>query len=287
MTGRAAGWRDEGRVLVRGAAAGIIFGTPLLYTMEMWWHGLDLSPVRLLGFLGAMIVANSALSLFLGFRERFSPADAVAEGITSVALAALVSVAVLLLIGEIRLARPLDGLGKILVEASAVSVGVSVANARFHHADSDATDSDPGEPRSREQKEALQLQQDAKDVGATLAGAIVFSMNTAPTEEVTLIASRLSPGQLLLLLAAEIAIAYLVLFASGFWKREVHLPDSLFQKPAAETLVATGISLAVAAVLVALVGFGTPTETLSTFASRTVVLALPACIGGAAGRLVL
>jgi hypothetical protein len=39
-----AGWRQEGRDLMAAVAGGAIVGMPLLYTMEMWYHGMTCWP---------------------------------------------------------------------------------------------------------------------------------------------------------------------------------------------------------------------------------------------------
>jgi len=35
----------------RGIAGGMMFSLPLLYTMEMWWSGFILHPLRLAGLM--------------------------------------------------------------------------------------------------------------------------------------------------------------------------------------------------------------------------------------------
>ena len=66
------GWREEGKDLLRAVAAGSIVGMPLLYTMEMWWHGMTLSAAHLLILLIATLVLNFCFSLFSGFRREYS-----------------------------------------------------------------------------------------------------------------------------------------------------------------------------------------------------------------------
>ncbi|MBW3537739.1 MAG: TIGR02587 family membrane protein, partial [Actinobacteria bacterium] len=49
-------WADESQDLARGIAGGLLFGVPLLYTMEVWWLGGTTSPPRMLVILGVTLV---------------------------------------------------------------------------------------------------------------------------------------------------------------------------------------------------------------------------------------
>ena len=124
------GWREEGKDLCRAVAAGSIVGMPLLYTMEMWWHGMTLSSPHLLLLLAVTLVTNFAFSLFSGFRPQYSIGEAAGEAVSAVALGLLYSIAVLWLIGEITFtgAATSDVLGRVLVQTAPVSLGIAFAN---------------------------------------------------------------------------------------------------------------------------------------------------------------
>jgi putative integral membrane protein (TIGR02587 family) len=305
------GWRQELRDLARGVAAGSIVGMPLLFTMEMWWHGMTRSEEQLLVLLAATLGINFVLCRFGGFRQAYSVGEAASESVSSVGIGLLFSVAILWLIGEVEFdTASTDILGKVLIEAVPVSLGVSYANLSVrgksrtgdddrgkqddpsgdgggggggggsdgHRAGDDAGGED--DPQRR------QLWQDLKDVAATLSGATLFALNVAPTEEVLLIATRLPAWQHLLLMAASLGLCYLILFASGFQgDRDVPAP-SPFQHPAAETIMAYAMSLLVAFVLLNLVGVPETMSSVAAAAQCTVTLGLVATVGGAAGRLI-
>lgn len=276
------GWHGELRDLMRAIAAGAIFGTPLLFTTEMWWHGIVFRAPHLLILLTATLLANVVICYFIGFREQYSLKEAANEAVTSVAVAILLSTGVLALIGELNLESSLfETLGKIIIESSVISVGVAVTNAQVSQSKGHQQNED-----NHKESDKKQLKQDIKDLGATLAGSTIFAFNVAPTEEVVMIAARLTPLHQLVLLGAEIALCFIMLFASGFWKRQVHAP-SIFQSAFAETTMACAMSLLVAASLVALVGHGNPMSHTSLFVSCTIVLGFPAVVGGAAGRLII
>ncbi|MDQ3623419.1 MAG: TIGR02587 family membrane protein [Verrucomicrobiota bacterium] len=284
------GWRCEGRDLLRAVAGGAIVGMPLLYTMEMWEHGMSVSDWHLLALLGAMLVVNFLFSLLSGFREEYSVTEAISESITGVGIALALSAGILWVIGELstELSRQ-EVIGKVLIEAAAVSLGISFANAQMQKSrtgdeaggggDSAGKKPPPGAPA------ALQLRADLREMVAALAGSTVFALNVAPTEEITLIAARLSPWQQLALLAVSVTLCYIILFAAQFREHAVHV-ESVFQTKGAETLLTCAISLTVAAGLLLLHGHGDAMQHFSTGVAAIVTLGLPAMVGGAAGRLI-
>lgn len=307
----AGGWRQEGHDLLAAVAGGAIVGTPLLYTMEMWWHGMTLSPWHQLALLGAILAANVVVCRASGFRPHFTWGDAVSEAVTSVGIGLVFSLVILLVIGEISPQQSLgESLGKVLMEAAAVSLGVAFANVHFNGqsrtgqdgtaeggAAEDRTAEDgaaeagspgrdgPDSPDARDPDRA-QLVEDVRDAAATLAGSALFALNIAPTEEVILIASRIGPWQQLGVLLASVVLCHVILFASGFERQPVHVPG-VFQSPVAETTLTVALSLVVGLALLALLGEREAFGSLSATVACVVTLGLPAVVGGAAGRLVI
>ena len=281
------GWQQEGRDLMRGVAGGAIFGMPLLYTMEMWWHGLLLSEWHLLLLLGLILVVNFFFCLFSGFRDEYSLSEALSESVTSVGIGVVLSSVILALIGELTpdLSQT-ESLGKVLMEAVAVSIGVSFANSQVREKTDPEEDAQKGKDKNgKDDPEQLQRRADLRDIGACLAGSVLLAFSVAPTEEINMIAWRLSSWQLLILLGAEILLCYIILFASGWEDREVYVKDSIFQKPWAETFMSCGLSLLVAGGLYALIGFDREIGQAPSVIAATVTLGLPAIVGGAAGRV--
>jgi putative integral membrane protein (TIGR02587 family) len=261
---------------------------PLLYTMEMWFHGMTLGPGHHLGLLGAILLVNFLFSVVSGFRHEYGLASAALESVTAVGIGLCFSAAVLWLIGEITPARALgEILGKVLFEAAAVSLGVSVADAhvRGKNRAGDKKDESSGSTPAPAELERRQVRQDISDFTATLVGAVLFSINMGPTEEVVLIAARLTPAELLLVLLSSLLLCYVILFASGIKRQPVHVP-SLVQSPLAETVLTYSASLVVALGLLWFLGERESVAGAENLLGATVVLGLPAAVGGAAGRLV-
>lgn len=282
------GWRREGRDLLRGVAAGAITGVPLLYTMEMWWHGMTVSEWHLLALLGINLALNFAFCLFSGFREKYSVGEAADEAVTAVAIALLFSLGVLWLIHEVTFdAAWTDVAGRVLIQAVPVSLGISFANNKVRNksrAGGDQKGPDVGR-MSRGERRRRQSREDLSNVGVTVSGALVFAFNLAPTQEVILIAQRMPSWQCLVLMAVSLGLCYLILFAAGFRPRTVYV-DSIFQHPASETVMAYAISLGASLGLLYMVGAPEALAATSTAAKSVVVLGLPAVVGASAGRLI-
>lgn len=292
------GWRQEGTDLLRAIAAGSIVGMPLLYTMEMWWHGMTASPGHLLVLLGVTLVANAVFCFFSGFRAEWDVVSAVSESVSSVGMGLAYSAAVLVLVRAIDFgAAWTEALGKVLAATAPVSLGISFANSQVRgKSRSGGDDQSDGQgrgdghggsdhPGPRPDPNRLQLRQDLTEIAVTFSGALIFSYNMAPTEEVVLIATRLTAWHLLALVAVSLLLCHTILFAAGFKERRVYV-HSLFQHPWVETIMAYAVALIVSCLLLYLVGFQGATSHPATAARCVVTLALPAVVGGSAGRLI-
>lgn len=291
MTSDRYGFNQEFKDLMRGVAGGMIFGTPVLYTMEVWTEGLIFTSWNLLVVLFLILNLNICFSYFAGLRENHSTErlmNAVDDGITSLGLSLVLSFLVLALINQIDLKGNLkEELAKVLIEACIVSVGVTFTNFKFKRnqkKEKTVLDLLNSETLLMSPSEK-QLKKDFNDLMAAMAGAFVFSFNVAPTEEVVLIASNLSSLHLMIILCFELYICYVILYASGIRVHITYDKKSFFQKPLAELTLTTSISLCVAAVLILTLGYGDTQLTDAGYLPSVIVLGIPAVVGGAAGRL--
>lgn len=278
-------WRDELSDLVRAAAGGFLFGVPLLYTMEVWWYGSWVDPRWMLGALGLSLLVVVALARTSGFRDVRDTTwrDAAIDGVETVAVGLACALAVLVCLREITPDTSLvESLGKVVFEAIPFAVGAALARqflARQERGEDDA-------PAAEVPIDDPAIGRTLADAGAAAIGALVLSFSIAPTDEIPLIASALTPLWLLVIVAASLLISYAVVFEADFADqagRRRH--EGLFQRPFPETVAAYVISLAVAAVMLLFFQRIGPDQSWETWVSWTIVLGLPACIGGAAGRL--
>ena len=278
-------WRDELGDLMRGVGGAAIIGVPLLFTMEVWQGGSVLPPFAGAGMLVFSLVACTGYNLLSGFRNDKGLRKAVMDAVEAVAIGLLLAGLVLAVIGVIGPGTPLaDALHKVSLEAVPLSIGASVANTQFDAGDRSAEETGEVESASRENGSYALW----KDAGITAAGALIFAGSIAPTEEVALIAARASLWHLVAIALFSLLLSYAMIFVADFAGREKRSrTPGMLQSPVGETLLSYAIALVIA--FAAVITFHGVRAGESPFMalSATLVMALPATIGGAAGRLIV
>jgi putative integral membrane protein (TIGR02587 family) len=274
-------WQDELNDLVRALSGAFLFGTPLLFTMEMWWIGLYADMWKLLTLLALALVANLGLAHTVGFHRGGTLAHAVDQAIDAVAMGVLASLIVLLTLNRLAFSEPLGAiLGKVIVQTVPLSIGASVANAVF--GGENGRDEEEGGRQGAEGP----LRATLHDLGSTAIGAVFIGFAIAPTDEVLLLAAGMHPLHTLATIALSLAATYAIVHASGFDPYAApSYSASLIRRPLTETTVAYVVSLLLALLMLGLLDRIGPGDPLALVVAQTVVLALPASIGGAAGRL--
>jgi putative integral membrane protein (TIGR02587 family) len=272
-------WAEERDDFIRAFSGAYIFGIPLLFTMEMWWIGQYADLWKLLIFLGLAFVANPGLTYAAGFKRRSTFGTTVNQAMDAVAVGIVAATIMLLLLNQIRLSEPLDSIvGKIVVQAVPLSIGASVANQIFgKRGEKSRQGESHGEPMGP-------WHSFFSDVGATIIGGIFIGFSIAPTDEVPMIAAALDYRHLVAVIAFSLVVSYMIVFASGFDQAS---PQGLFQRPFTETTLAYVVSLLVSFLALYLfdqIEIGDP---LLSMLEETLVLGVPATVGGAAGRLVI
>lgn len=273
--------------LMRAAAGGFLFGVPLLYTMEVWWYGSWVHPAWVLGALLVSLGVVAVLNRTSGFRDSRTTTwrDAGFDGVVIVAIGLICAAAVLVCLREIRLGDSLpETIGKTVFEAIPFAIGAALAHQLLER---QAPDDDEGdEPQSAVPAADPAIARTLADAGAAAIGALVLSLSIAPTDEIPMLSGAITPPWLLLLVAVSLLISYAIVFEADFSDQAARrLHEGPFQRPFAETAGAYVVSLAVsAAVLLFFQRIG-PDQSWETWVTWTVVLGLPATIGGAAGRL--
>ncbi|HQZ34445.1 MAG TPA: TIGR02587 family membrane protein [Ilumatobacteraceae bacterium] len=278
-------WQREMVEVVRGVSGGLLFGVPLLYTMEMWWIGSHSEPGQLLAVVAISSIPVFLLNLTSGFRQRSGVRlrDVVADTVETLAIGIVVTAVVLAMLREITIdTPPTEALGKVLYEAMPFCLGVALATTLLRGGRTDADDADDSGPSSNDEG----LHATVADLGATAIGATFIGLSIAATDEVPMLASAMSPAWLLVVIAASLAASYAVVFVAGFAKqdqRQAH--EGVFQRPASETIACYLLSLLISAVL--LWFFQRGLHPWQDGLARVIVLGFPATIGGAAGRLAI
>lgn len=287
------GWSEEFHELIRGASGGFLFGIPLLYTMEVWWIGsLSKAPMRLSALAMTYLVVF-AFNRTAGFRHnrdiRMRWRDTAMESVEAIAIGLVCTTLILILLREINTHTPLnEAVGKAIFEGLPFSLGVALASSVM---DGDRyemnNDNETGNrSRSKSSKNQIVSNGTEADIGATLIGAIFIAFNIAPTDEVPMLAAGASAPWLIATIATSLLISYGIVFAAGFMgQQKRYQQQGIFQDPLGETLICYLISLIASALMLGFfqkVWFGDPWQ---LWLSHSIILALPASIGGAAGRI--
>ena len=282
-------WGRELEDLVRAASGGMLVGIPLLYTMEVWWIGSSTGPARMLAVLLFSFVPVLLLTRTSGFRSSKDVrlADAALDSVDAVALGVVCVAVILVLLREITATTPLaEGLGKVVYEALPFSIGVALARHFLRRSrDSDDDGGAEGDGGGSPMPETG-LNATLADMGATVIGAVFVAFNIAPTDEVPMLAAASSPPWLLAILVASVLISYCIVFEAGFSSQSKRRQQQgVLQHPATETVACYLVSLLSAAGMLWLFQNLDPGSPWHVSLSHVVVLGLPACIGGSAGRL--
>lgn len=273
----------------RGLAGGLIFSLPLLYTMEVWWAGFVLRPDRLILYIVATFVLLLGYNRYAGLRRDASFTEVAIDSVEEMALGIVTAAVALWLLGRITSEMPaVEIVGKVVIEAMTVAIGVSVGTAHLG-ARSDEEASGEGEAEDQGQDGAEDLDRDDTLLGRTvitLCGAVLFAANIAPTEEVVVLATELASWRLLALAAVSIALASVILYFSDF----AGSGDAFQSRRAAEVGATIALTYAIAlfASGMTLWFFGRFDGLAPiTMVSEMIVLGLPATLGASAGRLLL
>lgn len=296
--GEAATWGSEVTDLVRAASGGLLFGIPLLFTVEVLWTGQHTSPQRMLVVLLLSFVPLLVLNRTEGFRSKrdVTFVDAVMDAVEGVALGILLVCGALVLLGEIDGETPLRiALGKIAYQVMPFCIGIGVARHILRPKGDASRSSDGGDGDDDEGGDGgddsaaatngdRQINATVADIGASVIGSVFIALSIAPTDEVPLLAASRSPLWLLAIIGVSLVVAYSIVFVAGFaGQQQRHEQPGALQHPVTETVVSYLAALASSWAMLAI--FQRADGPWHVTLAHVVVLGLPAAIGGAAGRL--
>ncbi len=285
-------WEASLQDALRGIAGGLLFGVPLLYTMEVWWLGQTAEPRRALLSLALTMVPVFLLVASSGFRSApdLTRLDVLVDAVTVVGLGHLSVAVVLVMLQRITLDTPFTTAAQMIVfEAAPFAIGAAVAREVF----SRSTDQPPRQGhqtllRGGHNGVKEGARGTVRDLGATAVGALFIAMSIAPTDEIPMLAAGIEQPWLAALIVASLLVTYAIVFAAGFSDEGRRRQQTgVLQRPITETAVAYLVSLTISGLMLWFFGNLDTGVPVGAALARTVVLSLPASIGGAAGRLVV
>ena len=212
--------------------------------------------------------------------------------IDALALAAVCVLIAVLVGGAVSVDDPLHRLvGTVVAELAPFAIGVALATIVLApdndngNGNGNGNGHDDGSPGTQPD-DHRRLNRTLADVGGTAVGATIIGLSIAPTDEVPMVAAGRSPLGLLVIVGFSLLISYVIVFEAGFGDQHARTAhEGLFQRPVTETVASYLIALVVSAVMLAFFGRIRFDDPLRLLVDHVVVLGLPACIGGAAGRL--
>ncbi|MBX9459896.1 MAG: TIGR02587 family membrane protein [Brevundimonas sp.] len=260
------------RDLSRAFGGALLFSLPLLMTMEMWWFGFILEPFRLAVFLLVALPLLLGLAFYAGFSKQHRGLDhALLDTLVALAVGAVTAAAILALFGVLEPgAPPRQIVGQLVLQAVAGAMGALLAGRQLSAGKDDTGDEDQASYSG--------------ELFLMVAGALFLALNMAPTEEMILIAYRMSPLHVVALMLASLLVMHAIVFKVGFAGQEEHdRPLSAFVH-----FTLAGYGLVLLTSLYVLWVFGrTEGHGLAEIVDAVVVLSFPGAIGAAAARLLV
>jgi putative integral membrane protein (TIGR02587 family) len=263
--------------LARAFGGALIFSLPLLMTMEMWALGTQMPDQRLALFLILSIPLLIGLSYHAGFEDTFDLKEDAVDAFVALAVGFVTAVVGLAVFGILKPGMSLDEMvGKIAIQAVPGSIGALLAQSQLgvQQVDKDARGEDKDETYGGE-------------LFIMVVGSLFLALNLAPTEEMLLIAQKMTEWHALFLVLASLVIMHGFVYAVEF-RGGSRRPEGVSVLSAFLRFTVVGYAIALLMSAYVLWSFGTLDGTsLQGSILTIVVLGFPAAVGAAAARLLL
>ncbi|HZH32865.1 MAG TPA: TIGR02587 family membrane protein [Pyrinomonadaceae bacterium] len=282
----------------RGVAGGLMFSLPLLYTMEVWWAGLNAHPWRLAAYILATFLLLLGYNRFAGLRHDAGITEVVMDSVEELGMGFIIAAVTLYLLGRVTHGMALNEIvGQIVIEAMTVAIGVSVGTAQLGGGGADASEVDEDAQAKGRKRSGKAGRTDGGCDGEpelhfggqmllALCGATLFAANVAPTEEIVMIAVEISWMRLLGLAFVSLLIGALILHYSEFRGAREFVRTDDFGAIVAGSVATYAVALVASGMILWFFG-RFDGVTLYTSLAQTIVLSLAATLGASAGRLLL
>lgn len=271
----------------RGIAGGLLFSFPLLYTMEVWWSGFIATSLDLIVLIVVTYLLLLGYNRYAGMRPDVSWRSVFVDSVEEMGIGFSLSFLMLLMLGRIDFeGMSLEEImGKVSIEAMAVSIGVSVGTAQLGI----GRESDPQRPDEgydNPEEDEIRPEGTKANVVLSICGAILVGGNVAPTEEVLLIAVEATPVHVLFMSLLSLALSVVVVYFSDFKGTPVRLSGVLAYDVAFDACLSYSVSLAASAFVLWFFGRFDNVSFWIAF-SQCITLGVIATLGASAGRLLI
>ena len=266
----------------RGIAGGLLFSFPMLYTMEVWWAGFIAKPSDLLVLVLVTFLLLLGYNRFAGMHPEVSWRSVVIDSFEELGIGLLLSLVVLLMLNRINFyVMGMDEImGKVIIEAMAVSIGVSVGTAQL------GTNEEEDEEEDKAEANAVNRNTKPAMLVLSLCGGIIVGGNVAPTEEVLMLAVEATPLHILSMALASLLLCVVVVYFSDFHGTIRRGDDSILFTMTYDTCLSYLVALAASAFMLWFFGRFDGVN-FWTVVAQTVVLGVITSLGASAGRLLI
>lgn len=260
--------------LARAFAGAFIFSSSLMMTMEMWWLGFHMDRGRLALFTAVSVMLLIGLAHYWGFRRSIGWQDSVIDGFVGYAVGVVTALILLLLLGQITWDMSLDEIvGKVALQAIVGGIGALLARGQLG-----GTDQESEPPPGINYWAELFLM---------IAGSLFLAFTVAPTEEIILIASAVTPWHTVAMALISLVIMHTFVYEVEFRGQEQADPDTGFWSLFLRYTVVGYVCVLLTSLYILWTFGRVDGMALLPLVMTTVVLSLPGSLGAAVARLIL
>ena len=258
--------------LGRGGAGALFLALPMLMTMEMWYLGFYMARERLLLLLLVNFPLLVLLAHRIGFEQTFTWREALRDATIAYGIGIVTSVVVLTALGLLRGDMPTSELvGKVALQSVPASIGAMLGRSQLGH------DDDEDDKETPYHGELLMM----------AAGALFLSLNIAPTDEMMVLAYKMTIWHALIVAVLSVALMHGFVYAVSFIGGHELSPETPWWHAFVRfTLPGYVIALSISVFALWIferLGDSSAVEIMLS----VVVLGFPASLGAAAARLIL
>ena len=261
--------------LGRAFAGALLFSMPMLMTMEMWWIGFYIEPLRLALFTVISLLLLVRIAHDEGFEESVTWPACVIDAFLGYGVGLVMAAGVLALLGVIEAGMAWHEIvGKVAIQAIPAAIGALLARSQL------------GESIQGEEQPTKPLRYGA-ELFTMIIGALFVAFNLAPTEEMALISYLMTPWHAIATVLVSLMLLHVFVYEVDL-RGEHKRPEGMGFWTLFLRFTVTGYALVFLVCFYLLWTFGR-LDALSVSAAlmMTIVLGLPAALGAAAARLIL
>ncbi len=266
--------------LARAFGGAIMFSFPLFMTMEMWWNGFYMGRFRLALFIFLAIPLLYGLSYFDGFENTNCFKEDAVDTFVALAVGFFSSTIMLLVLNLINSSMSADEIiGRISLQA--VIAGLGAMFSRSLLGGNSDKDRDDTNDRSLTTQYLGQL-------FLMAVGAIFLAMSGAATEEMILLAFKMTNWHAFSLALGTLLMMHAFVYAIEFKGQEEVKPKGSSMLSVFLRYTVVGYAIVLLISLYLLWSFGrTDGMGMTALLKAVIVLSFPGALGASASRLIL